>query len=323
MSRTVEYLRLARFQTAAATAMIPVVGAMAAIHLEQLGDFNYVDIVMVFFIGLLMHVYGFAQNELLDREIDEKAGHLNHKPLINGAIAKEQALKFTVVAFVLMFAIALLGLSNREATTALVISAFFGTFYNLTSKHIIFSDLLIGAWAYFLFIFGALTVAPGGWASVGPVAIFLALMVFLQILYNNMILGGLKDKESDRLAGVKNFATLSSDTSVRAMGAILKMSIWIIALVLLTSLNSNPIFLMMMLVLIVIQASQILALRRDIKRGEMLRVMAIHEISTYAMFPLILSTAMGWPAIILIVIPVLFIVVFNRILWGTTLRPKI
>ena len=143
------------------------------------------------------------------------------------------------------------------------------------------------------------------------------------IFFNNMVLGGMKDREHDRAAGVTNFATTVDETAIKAAGTVLKLMIWFVALMLLVQFTSEPIYYIALLGLIGVQALQMVSLKEKMDRATSLKIMAAHEISTYALFPLILSTVMGPSAIIFLAIPLIFVVPFNRLLWGTTIRPKI
>ena len=100
------YLVLARFQTAAATAVIPVIGALSASYYDEgilvLSMESVVLFSLIFILGLLMHVYGFVQNEYEDREVDKRSEHLQKKPLVSGEVRPEQARRMITGAFVML-----------------------------------------------------------------------------------------------------------------------------------------------------------------------------------------------------------------------------
>ena len=66
MTRILEYIRLFRFHTSAVTAMVPFIGSIV------MGQRNGLNLIIIFFIGILYHIYGFVLNEYIDVEVDKK-----------------------------------------------------------------------------------------------------------------------------------------------------------------------------------------------------------------------------------------------------------
>ena len=90
-----EYAKLSSAHFALLTSMIPVMGAIV------MGETHLLNLVPVFFIGLLAHIFGFAFNHYNDIKIDKLNSELNERPLVKGSIKKKNALIFIFSVFIL------------------------------------------------------------------------------------------------------------------------------------------------------------------------------------------------------------------------------
>lgn len=321
--RIVDYLTLMRIQTAAATAMIPIIGVLVAVGFSE-GRASVVDILVVFVIGVLMHTYGFTMNELLDRKVDSKCGHLNHKPLVNGRASKEIATLIVVTSALMMFSITLIHYENYLAAEILLLSMVLGLAYNCTSKFIPFSDVFIASWAMSLMIYGFVLV--GGSFNEPAEILAISYMAFLQILFNNMILGGLKDRESDAKAGVRNFATTfkNGTFSMVAWGTkILFVAASMAALVVVGLGVAVPLMFVVAVIQLLLALEIITCESRGGSRERMLKLMGMHEIATFSSFAIVMLAVSATAPILMMLIPTVWLIAMNRVLYKTTINPKV
>lgn len=334
--RLLDLLRLSRLHTGAATAFVPTLAAIVC-------GADVIQVILVFSSALAHHAWGFSLNEILDRDIDSKAGYLSHKPLVSGRISPKLAWfassSFLVLSFALMTGAALIGAGNIAIALALLsLSTIAGSAYNLFGKRIPFSDAFVGAWFGLLILSGA--SAAGIPPSYVPIVALIAVVSGIHILFNNMIEGGMKDAEDDRRSGVRNFAVISGvrvgkraftlPNSFVLTGLALRVAfiIGVLVLAMLTAKKSGNYDVMPFTatVSIVVFAQSMTFLRNTVRvpRTRLLRYFSVHEISSYTLSVLALWTVIG-PVIfvITILLPVLWFFALNRVMYKGPLVPGV
>jgi len=267
-----------------------------------------------------MHIFGFVDNEVQDLRYDKKAGHCAGKPLVAGTISVGRAEAVSMGAMAIMF---LAALAMRTPIAGLPLFAAIGMalIYNRYSKRIPMMDLAIAAWGFLFFLFGVMYVT-GKDFHLDPLVLMVGIAVFLHFMFNNQILGGKKDLESDRKAGVRNFATTTDEAGFMRMAAVLKAGFLLAAGSAVMMIGSVPILLLFMLSLYFQFMYSIEALE-DHPRPRMLKAMAVHEVAAYSVLPLIVA---HWDPLVglgLFVLPLGWFVAFNKLEYGTRLTPKV
>ena len=336
VGRFLDLLRLSRLHTGAATAFVPALAAVVC-------GADLSQVILIFSSALAHHAWGFSLNEILDRDLDSKAGYLSHKPLVSGRVSPKLAwsvsISFLVLSFALMVGAALIGAGNIVIVLALLsLSTISGSAYNLLGKRIPFSDVFVGAWFGLLILSGA---SAAGISSIYlPIVSLIALVSGIHLLFNNMIEGGMKDAEDDRRSGVRNFAVVSGvscqkriyslPNSFILMGMALRFVfiIGVLVLALLTANKSDNYDVMPFTAAfsILVFAQSITFLRTTVKmpRRRLLISFSVHEISSYSLSVLALWTIIG-PALFVIAIlfPALWFFVLNRVLFKGPLVPGV
>jgi len=298
----------------------------------------WLDITVLAAAGFLVHVFGFVHNEYMDRKFDSKSPIHRDKPLVSGTVDPGTArfmIFFSIIAPILIVQIYF---NDLPGTLLLTISILMGSIYNIYGKKIPGMDIFLGGWAFFYFCSGA--------RMAGPLSreIFLfGGMAGLQILFNNGIIGGLKDAVTDLRSGARTMATalcvtgdehgLSIPVSFRSLGWLIKLFQLSMGFIIIlhygraTEISNTKaaiiigISILLALTMIVCQAY---AFAKNNSRKKMLRIFAIHEISAVC-FILIASTPFTGSllTVVLIVVPLSWFVIVNRCLYGTTLVPRI
>ena len=195
-----EYIKLTRPFNLALTGIAPMLGALS------MNENNLFSLFVLFIIGCLSHIYGFVFNDYLDVEIDKTSKELSQRPLVSRAIKRKNAFFFAVGSMILSWVLALYFFSSLHnflmLISVLIFADILATIYNFVSKKTPGMDFFVASAVFFLIIFGALTVS----LNLTKFVLVVALIGFIQVLFMNMINGGLKDVDHDCVAGGKTVA---------------------------------------------------------------------------------------------------------------------
>ncbi|MEW5761202.1 MAG: UbiA family prenyltransferase [Candidatus Thermoplasmatota archaeon] len=315
-----DWLILFRIQTAALTAIVPVYPAVAI---------GYFDASLkLFFIGILVHISGFVMNEYFDLEHDKKAAYLKNKPLVKGSISKRQAIGTFSFTIILSFLFSYIFFKNFFALAILFVAFSFGTLYNIFGKKIILGDFFLAFWVFAFLIFGALCVT----SEINIIVYFLCIFAFLQLLFNNSVEGGIKDLETDR-----NSICIKLGARVKDGKAYFPMALKIyafsiksihisLAIIFLFFVPPTYIsfFIFIGLVSIIHLTLFIFLNIKNFDRNYLKKIFGLHETTTYWLAPVLLLPIIGIiPTIILIILPPIWYISFNAILYSSPLEPQV
>ena len=197
-----EYLKLSRSFNAALTGISPVMGAIA------MGQFNILILLILFIIGFLGHTFGFVFNDIIDYKIDKTSKEISDRPLISGTINLKNAWIFAFISVISAFLIAILLAyysMNFYPIILLAASALFIVLYDLISKKLPFMDIFVGLGIFFFILYGASTVANSIY-EISNIAWIICILGTLQVLFMQIVAGGMKDIENDYQKGAKTGA---------------------------------------------------------------------------------------------------------------------
>ena len=197
MGTIAEYAKLARAFNLTLTALAPVMGALA------MGEHTLWRLAALFLLGAGAHIFGFVLNDYMDTRIDRLSKDLGERPLVSGSITPRGALAFALSGLGLMMALGILltGVSFWPIV-ALLMAAGFATLYNMVSKDAPGMDFLVAGAVGFLCLFGSISVS----LDIGPMAVVTASLAFLQVMFMNVVAGGLKDIDHDSAGGGRTLA---------------------------------------------------------------------------------------------------------------------
>ncbi|MGA1820265.1 MAG: UbiA family prenyltransferase [Thermoplasmatota archaeon] len=335
--RFLDVLSLYRLHTALVTAAVPGIASYIA-------GGPPIIVASVVIGSVLHHAWGFSLNEIIDYRVDRTNPDLAHKPLVSGRLSKNTAwlLSFGALALSIAFFTggALLGGGVPLVALILLLAATLaGWVYDLYGKRFPLSDVFVAAWMFFLVLAGAGSVS--GWGPY-PVAVWAcASLGALHILFNNSVEGGLKDVENDRKAGARTLAvvtrvrirkgTLRVPTSFMVWGFLLRALFVIGASVFVLFITEGTgvgiwILVAVPLIGLFLAAHSMTFLGRSTAadRGRLIRTFALHEIASFGLSMLVILPAAGVvPAGIAFTAPLAWVVVFNRLIFGTRLVPKV
>ena len=329
-NRTLEYLRLFRFQTCAATASTPLIGGLV------MGQRDIFLLFILLLIGILYHIFGFVLNEHIDIEVDKKSLDLHKKPLVSGSIPVKYAKFIIVLSCVCACALTIVFFPTPFPIAFLLLAIVLGGIYDIFGKKILGSDFILGSGFFFICLSGASTFS-NDFTSITYVVCFL---YFFHIVFNNAVEGGLKDVYHDHLAGAKTLAVQMGVKIQEGRPLVTKMfmafaygiRIIFICLIFLLIFQQEPnlwfdryifqisivIFLTVILFVTLYKFLHISTFDRSMLK----KLFSTHEITSYFMLLIALSPMFGlWITLFLILFPSVWYLVFNGILYGTLLQP--
>ena len=318
-----------------------IAGAGAALASGSLWDPN----VLLFVIfGWIYHNAGYGQNSVEDfiRGYDRNDPNKAHHPLQRGAISMKSGRLVTTigVALVLLYGGIICGFDPLSAAL-LIILVSMGLVYNFFNKLMPakFIPIAIAHSLIFPFsFFGA-----GGYSSLSSefpfvkevtlaAALLSTLYLILQIAYQIMIEGDLKDIDMEEASFLKKLGAwvengeFGSSATARSVSAGLKI-VSAFTLIWIAYLQEAEIPTYMLLVgagFLLLLLDQRLMGKRTWDHSKTLKDMAMMEVfSTFALVMAIIPT-IGWiPAMIFMSIQVAYFVLMNSFLWGTVIKPKV
>jgi 4-hydroxybenzoate polyprenyltransferase len=326
------YLRLFRFHAVAQEAIFPLFGLLIV------GDRNFLDLVLVFFIGLLFHIYTHVLNEYIDIDIDKTSIDLKDKPLVSGSISKKTALYISIIACISTYILTILYFRTFYALLFLTFATILGALYDLYAKKIPgVSDIIMGSTFCFFFFFGV-----GIASATFPIfVIIVGMLIFFGVLLVNIVEGGLKDVDHDYIAGGKTVAILLGVKVVdqrlvvskkfaaftwSILGLILMLFVW---LFLQPEINSHGIdsvkmLITVFLILIILACAYRFLYMKKYDRTSIKRQYFMMNTTAGLLFVISLYPLFGFEAaIILIIFPISWYLIFNTLLYGHPIQPKI
>ncbi len=324
-----EYVKLTRPFNLALTGIAPVLGALS------MNENNLFSLFVLFIIGCLSHIYGFVFNDYIDVKIDKESGELRERPLVGGTIKRKNALFFAVGSMILSWIFALYFFSSFHnfliVISVLIFADILATIYNFVSKKTPGMDFFVASAVFFLIMFGAATVS----VNITKFALVVALIGFIQVLFMNMINGGLKDIDHDCVAGGKTVAValgvkvekgkMITPNSFR----IVAYSIAVIHLFLVFTpfiflgLNYSiwQILLIVFLSIITLYFVTKMLTMKTFIRKNVRKNIGLHVIFMYALAPIMLMSLNGWIGLLAFIPPLGFLL-SNWVLHGGALKPE-
>ncbi len=332
-----EYIVLSRIQTAGVTALAPVLGIMST------GNWDVRICATYFLIGVLIHIYGFALNEWADYKYDVKADYLKGKPLVSGKISRNSALAFSLGAMVCAYAIALFTTKNLWSAPLLLLSIACGGFYDIKGKSVIGSDFVLGAWAFTFALSAGISVLPGASPlDIPKMLVVVGLLGGMQVLFNNSVEGGIKDLEQDRASGARTWMIFLGS---KVEGGELKLShssvvfaylvkalffIVVISPMLFGLADSGEEETLAFALLAAMLASAMFftmsrfVFARKYDRENLKKTFSVHEIVTFFLLPTAIIPVIGiFTALALMLVPLIWYVASNVVLYGKALQPQV
>jgi len=334
-----EYLKLARSFNAVLTGISPVMGAIA---MEQ---YYIPHLFLLFLIGFFGHTFGFVLNDIVDYKIDKYSKEISDRPLVSGTITIKKAMIYALISMIIAFILAIfLALTTQRIfpIIVLIIAAFFITLYNLISKRYPFTDILVALGIFFLILYGSFYGEKPivNINDITELAWVVCILGSIQVLFMQMIAGGMKDIENDFKKGAK---TLAIKLGVRIVDGKLKVSygfktlaysIQLFDLIMVflpffiipgfSELTYLRYFQWIVLIIVgitmFILSHRLLSMKR-FERFKARKLIGSHYVINFTLVPIMLMSLNIWAGF-LVFFPALGYVLSNIIVHGTILQPK-
>jgi 1,4-dihydroxy-2-naphthoate octaprenyltransferase len=334
-----DWLQLFRSHTSPLEMTITTAGAALAVGTV------WDPIVLLYLIfGWFYHNSGYGHNSVEDwiSGYDRNDPHKTHHPLQRGVISSAQGRRVTLmlIAATLLYG-GLISDFSPLPTILLVTAMAAGFIYNYLGKTIRGKFIPIAIAHSLLFPFAYFGAGGGiNWTGSFPffrgnlalVTILGTAYLLLQITYQIMIEGDLKDIDMDEASFLKKMGVTVSDglfkasVKARAISSGIKSISVVVLLWICYDLEGNvPVY-------IVIAAAGILMLymdrrlmgEREWDHSHCLRDMALMEVLSTFSILLALIPRIGWiPAFAVMVFMLIYFVVVNRFLWNTIMKPMV
>lgn len=327
------YFRLIRPQAAASTAVTIIIG-----YLVMMGPWNLTNLFILFIIGVLGNIFGFVLNEYVDVRVDEKSQYLKEKPLVNGAIPRNHALFIALLSCISVFILTIIFFRSIYPLVFVVIAFLSGVIYNTMGKKIPGSDVFIGIAGFFGCLFGASVVS----IHFTNLLYIISLSVFIFLVFCNILIGGLKDIAHDSLAGAKTTAIRMGVKIENGKMLITKKfklflyTLYIVFIILIILAVFQPeinfwqsgqyIILIIMIILMVVVFVTLYKFLNlpSFDRPKFYRLFALIGAVSYLLVPIILLPIIGLVTmLVLLVLPTLWVLICNLILYGKPIQPQL
>ena len=331
-----EYLKLARSFNAVLTGISPVMGAIA------MEFYNIPMLFLLFLVGFFGHIFGFVLNDIIDYRIDKSSKEISDRPLISGTISIKNAWIFAISSMTIVFIVAFyiaLATSRFFPLIVLVTAVFFAALYDAISKKAPGMDIFVALGVFFLIAYGA-SIVVDSITQITKLAWIVCALGGIQVLFMQIVAGGMKDIENDFKKGAK---TLAVKMGVRVTNGILNVSLSYKALAYAIQITSiilvfvpfvfiwniqNPSMLnysqyasiTIMFIIMLFSSHKLLSMKK-FDRSQARKYMGIHYYSNFSLVPIMLMTLNYWNGT-LILFPALGFILSNIILHGTFLQPK-
>jgi len=332
-----EYLKLARSFNMTLTGLAPVMGALA------MGQHNLLTLFILFVVGCLGHAYGFTHNDIIDYHHDIHVAEIAGRPIVKGTVSKKQAWMFALLCLSLAFLLAAyLSISTHQYLSLVVfcIPVLCVTIYNYIGKLLPYTDVILGIGMFFLILWGAL-IQTNGLQQINLIGWVLCFLGAIQVLYMNLVAGGLKDIEHDTQ---KKAHTTAVRLGVRAVNKELFIPLRFILIAFVVQfLNILAAYLPFVLDRFFRTSSLLMFLQigllsfaslgmlffvykllklKQFERAIIRRLIGIQYYINFCLAPILLLRITSW-AVVLVFIPILGFIVSNLILHEKFMEPEV
>lgn len=334
MGKISDYLVLLRFPGLGGLAIPPVIAAVSV------GTFDLFTLILLFLLGSYSSIFGFVLNDFIDVDVDKKSKELKDRPLVSGAISKQSALWICFTMIMLTFLTYFILFYGEKITylrfisvICILIAWLLGSIYDVYGKKIFASDILVALSVSFIFLIGvfALDKEP----TIFTWVIFI--LTFNNLFHMNAIEGGIKDADHDVYMNVNNIALRSGvkvdgknlfiPRSFKILGMSVRISsIFLLFLPFVIFQKSHyvwQLFLLAIASLGVLFFSIRLLTMKEFDRNKIRKFISIQSFLRYSLVPLMLLSVIDIiPAVILIIFPIAWYIVFTPFTGVKLFQPR-
>lgn len=321
-----EYLQLTRAHTAPLEMTPAIAGAILGT-----GAVLSLEVALWALFGLCYHLTGYGMNSYVDwkKGFDKDDENKQHHPLNSGELSEDDAKMMVVTLFGVTVLITIIGVSDVPiAAIPIIIGVVAGLAYNYYGKLTEFKFIPISI--AHSSVFATAYLASGGTDIF--ILMTMTLFVLTWVIYQIAISGEVKDVYQDEsnlaisMGTEKTQGGLKFPTNYKMFALVLKVVSVGIALGIVDYLQASnqTLYVIGGLGAVIVVFNTQLLEDGAVNRNYRLNVMAAIEMFMVYLTYVITSPVIGWSAVIgLSVLSSLWVMGFNKIMWGTNLRPDV
>jgi 4-hydroxybenzoate polyprenyltransferase len=334
-SMILEYLRLFRFHAVSMETTIILIGALI------MGQRDLLLLSVIFLIGFFGHICGYVLNDYADIEVDKISHELKEKPLVSGTIPKNNALIIGFVTALISYILVIIFFPNILTILFLGLTTVLTIVYNFLGKKIPGSYAIVAATVVMFFFMSASSLGK----PLSNLVYIVGLIFLFDIIFINIVEGGLKDVDHDYLSGAKTLATVTgikvTDGKLITTGKFLAISytiraIYIVMVILLgfqreiniwvsTSYSSIIVGVVAVIFMIIVLFGSYKFLSLKVfDRSKMKRLYGGINAASGILYIVMLYPILGLGiTLFLLLFPVTWYTVFNTLLYGKPMQPRV
>ena len=321
-----EYFRLGRIFNAEILGLILILSYLLTAKIYD-KSINIAILVGLFLVGVLAHIWGGYNNDRLDLSIDSKSDYCKHKPLVTGIISLKNA-KIIEFSILFIFLAILLFISPNKIYTAIyiLIAIILAYSYNRYNKSNMIINVFGQIYATFMVLVGMSLIVNFNYI------IFLSAIVMgLNGIYLNIIEADLKDIRGDiinvpKSLGVKFKENSASNiTKFYFLNEAIKISMFLLILYILYLENVALLVFIIAFVFFIINFFVRIVMFKNLSpnREKMKPYWAVQELTSILMISTIYIIVHPFLPLIVVSFVFIWLLVWNKILWGNYLRPQV
>lgn len=334
MGKISAYATLFRVPGLGGLAIPPVIAALTV------GMFDFVPLVILFFIGVFSIIYGFILNDYVDINVDKLSKELNERPLVSGAIQPStviwlcfSCIVLTFLCFFILFYNQPITQSRFLAVLCIIVAWLFGSIYDQYGKKMVGSDFFVALSVAFVFLCGAFAV---GVPNLYTWIIFV--LTFNHLLHMNVVEGGIKDADHDYLMGIQNLASkagvkvLEKKLIIPTRFKVFSLGIRFFSIVLLLlpfayyhePYTTWQLVLLILAILSVLFYTLKLLTLQTFDRKCIRRYISILSFLRFSLVPIMLISFIGpMTSFIIILFPIVWYILFTPLTGAQLMRPRL
>lgn len=320
-----DYLRLGRLFNAEILASIVILSYILTAKMYN-RDVEIITIAGLFIVGILAHIWGGYNNDRLDLSIDKTASYCDHKPLVTGCVSIKNSK--IIESSVLLIFLGLMILISPKIFTILYIfcAVALAYLYNRFNKSNMFINVVGQMYASFVVLVGMSVIA-----NFNFIVFLSAIVIGFNGVYLNIIEADLKDYQGDvvnvpRALGVKfQNKSASNTTKFYLLNEGIKLSMFILILYILYLEKAGffIIFLACLFFAVNLIIRQLMFRSLSSNREKMKPFIAAQELTSILLISSIYIVVHPLIPLIVVLFVFLWLLIWNKILWGTYLRPQV
>jgi len=329
MIKIKEYAKLMRLK-AMGVSTIAIFGALSVN-----GTLEINHLIVLFAIGVFFNILGFVLNDYIDYDIDIHSNGTSERPLVKGTISRKTALLISFICYIFIFSLPLIFFRDIFSLLILFASVSLGSIYDCLGKRFLGSDFILAASIALFCLYGAATVSPHNFSMF---SLILCSIIFMHVLFFNIIEGGFKDVDNDRKSGALTTAVrlgVKTDPKIFIPNRFVALAISIeltsaclvfLPFIILSESYNFEYWILQVFVLLILTVSLFLTLFKMLRlktfdRKIVRRIITKQEITRYIVAAVLLMSLAGvlW-SITLILLPIVWYFIFAFLLYDKSYR---